>query len=184
MQLGSRFPFSPWLGSTTTINNATLPPQTLGSFYGNVFVADFIGDAGHLQIAELQVDDDENISAYAAYNDAELTKIAIVNLELWRESYNAPRPNKTLQLTGLDGVKSVKVQRLTGPDAGAQAPDITWAGTQWTAESKGLAVVVDDDDSYEVEVDGEKGSVQVTCQASEALLLSISPAGKQPDLTE
>ncbi|KAK0638316.1 Beta-glucuronidase [Lasiodiplodia hormozganensis] len=183
MQLGSRFPFSPWLGSTTTINNATMPPQTLGSFYGNVFVADFIGNAGELQIAELQVDD-EDVSAYAAYNSAELTKIAIVNLELWRESYDAPRPNKTLQLTGLDGVKSVKVQRLTGPDAGAQAPDITWAGTQWTAESKGLAVVVDEDDSYEVEVDGEKGSVQVTCQASEALLLSISPAGKQSDLPE
>ncbi|KAL1641950.1 hypothetical protein SLS58_005786 [Diplodia intermedia] len=186
MQLGSRFPFSPWLGAATTINNATLAPQTLGSFYGNVFVADFIGAAaGALQVAELDTAGDANVSAYAAYNSGSLASVAVVNLELWRESYGTARPCKTVELSLADhhqyqnvssAVKEVRVRRLTGPDGGAQAPDITWAGTQWTRESNGLPVVVDEE-SFAVEVDGETGSVRVRCQASEALLISIITPG-------
>ncbi|EKG14417.1 Glycoside hydrolase superfamily [Macrophomina phaseolina MS6] len=171
MQLGSRFPFSPWLGSTTVINNQTLPPQTLGSFYGNVFVADFIGSDGNFRVAELSVDDD-NISAYAGYHSDKLTKIALVNLELWRESYGTERPVSSVTLRGLEGVKAVRVQKLTGPDGGSQAKDITWAGTQWTAESTGLPVAVRDDS---VLVIVESGSVEICIQASEAVLVSFVP---------
>ncbi|KKY14435.1 putative glycoside hydrolase family 79 protein [Diplodia seriata] len=181
MQLGSRFPFSPWLGAATVINNASLAPQTLGSFYGCVFVADFIGAAGALRVAELEVDD-ADVSAYAAYNSGRLTRVAVVNLELWRESdgdgTGARRPSKTVELSlGADHhVKKVRVRALTGPDAGAQARDIAWAGTQWTRESNGLPVVVGEE-SYAVDVDEATGSVRVSCQASEALLVSIITPG-------
>ncbi|KAL0260196.1 hypothetical protein SLS55_003880 [Diplodia seriata] len=192
MQLGSRFPFSPWLGAATVINNATLAPQTLGSYYGCVYVADFIGAAGALRVVELDTGDDD-VSAYAAYNEGRLTRVAVVNLELWRGSdgdgtgTGARRPSKTVELSlgvdhqhqnGSSGVKrKVRVRRLTGPGAGAQARDITWAGTQWTRESNGLPVVVGEE-SYAVDVDEATGSVRVSCQASEALLVSIiTPAG-------
>ncbi|GME33489.1 Glycoside hydrolase superfamily [Neofusicoccum parvum] len=172
MQLGTRFPFSPWFPVETTINNMSLPAQTLGSFYGNVFVADFIGSDGSLQIAELPTDDDR-VSAYAGYNSEKLTKVALVNLELWRESYGTPRPNVTVTLENLEGwVRAAQVQKLTGPEGGSQAENITWAGTQWTAESKGLPVVVADDTAM---VEVESGSFEVTIQASEALLVSFIP---------
>ncbi|KAK7702699.1 hypothetical protein SLS57_011250 [Botryosphaeria dothidea] len=171
MQLGSRFPFSPWLGATTLINNQTLPPQTLGSFYGNVFVADFIGTDGRLRVAELPVDD-EHVSAYAGYSGDGLAKVALVNLELWRQSYGTERPSANVTLEGLDGVKAVRVQKLTGPDGGSQAKDITWAGTQWTAESNGLPVTVEDDSDMR---DVDSGTVEISVQASEAVLVSFIP---------
>lgn len=170
MQLGTRFPFSPWFPVTTTINES-LPAQTLGSFYGNVFVADFIGADGELRIFELPTSED-NISAYAGFNSGKLSGVAVVNLELWRASYGTERPNMTATLENLDATRAVPVEKLTGPDGGTMAEDMTRAGTQWAAESRGLPVAVADD-ACVVEV--EAGAVQVAIQASETLLISLIP---------
>lgn len=52
MQLGTKFAFSPWQPIETTLNEQRRPAQTLGSFYGNLFVAELIGKQRDLQVAE------------------------------------------------------------------------------------------------------------------------------------
>ncbi|KAK8204023.1 hypothetical protein IWZ01DRAFT_560892 [Phyllosticta capitalensis] len=168
MQLGTRFAFSPWQPIEATIGGRLRPAQTLGSFYGNVFVAELIGREKDLQVAEFG-SGDQDVVGYGAYNSGVLSKVALVDLQLWRRSFMTPRPNVTVTLTGLDAQR-VRVEKLTGPDGGAQAEEIRWAGKQWTAQSEGLPVVVGGG-SESVEVRG--GSVDVLIQASEALLLSL-----------
>lgn len=168
MQLGTRFAFSPWQPIEATIGGRLRPAQTLGSFYGNVFVAELIGREKDLQVAEFG-SGDQDVVGYGAYNSGVLSKVALVDLQLWRRSFMTPRPNVTVTLTGLDAQR-VRVEKLTGPDGGAQAEEISWAGKQWTAQSEGLPVVVGGG-SESVEVRG--GSVDVLIQASEALLLSL-----------
>ncbi|KKY20831.1 putative glycoside hydrolase family 79 protein [Phaeomoniella chlamydospora] len=86
MQLGVWFPFTAW----TPIEYLGKPPHILGSFYGNLFIADFINKVGNLRVHQFKeaipISEREKISAYAGYHHGELSKIVILNLEFWNQT--------------------------------------------------------------------------------------------------
>lgn len=137
------------------------------SYYGDIFVADLIGKEGNLKVARLGASSDL-FSAYGVYNSDTLNKIALVNLKLYKSS-DKERGTTSVHINLPAGVKSVHVDKLTGP-SGDALENITYAGNEWTPASKGLANPVKND-SEDIKVDGN--SVTVKVQDSEALLLSL-----------
>ncbi|KAK7531189.1 hypothetical protein IWX49DRAFT_353871 [Phyllosticta citricarpa] len=180
MQLGIDYPFSGFQPATVNAssspyasptNNTDHPARVLGGFYGDIFVADFIGRDGELRVAQL-VTTSEDVTAYAGYSGDALRKVALVDLLLWNgTTVQGQRPSQTVSLEGLgDGVKSVRVQRLTGPSGNALATEISWAGQQWLTEGNGLPSTTRND-TLTLSVEG--GAVDVEIKASEALLVTL-----------
>ncbi|KAK7539301.1 uncharacterized protein J3D65DRAFT_618158 [Phyllosticta citribraziliensis] len=180
MQLGIDYPFAGFQPATVNAssspyasptNNTDHPARVLGGFYGDVFVADFIGRDGELRVAELATAN-ENITAYAGYSGDALRKIALVDLSLWNgTAAQGERPSQTVTLQGLgDATERVMVQRLTGPGGMALATEISWAGQQWLTEGNGRPSTTRND-TLTIDVGG--GVVDVEIMASEALLVTL-----------
>ncbi|KAF3761202.1 family 79 glycoside hydrolase [Cryphonectria parasitica EP155] len=130
MQMGRIFGFAAW--QPNQLQDA--PPHLKGGFYGHVFVADFISNQGSLRVIELpQPSGNKNISAYARFHHGTLTKVALINQELWLGSSNRPRASNVslnLEALGPDVPARVKVQKLWGPSANTLT-NISWAGLDW-----------------------------------------------------
>ncbi|KAK8242963.1 hypothetical protein IWZ00DRAFT_512334 [Phyllosticta capitalensis] len=180
MQLGIAFPFAGFQPATVNsstspysspTNDTDHPGRVLGGFYGDIFVADFIGRDGELRVAELETTNN-NITAYAGYSSDALRKVALVNLQLWNGTEaQGSRPTETISLDGLgEDTTKVKVQRLTGPSGMALATEISWAGQQWLTEGNGLPTTTKND-TLTLAVEG--GAVDVEIKASEALLVTL-----------
>ncbi|KAK7471205.1 hypothetical protein VKT23_002614 [Stygiomarasmius scandens] len=167
MQLGTNFDFPSW--QPITVANGR-PAAVHGNFYGQVFVADFIGKEGNLSITALSTDGHPNVVPYAGYNSGRLSKVAIIDLQAYDDDDD--RPTRDINLTGLDdGIQRVRVGRLTALGGSTTQEGVTWAGKQWTKASNGTAVGPDET----VVLDVKNGSPVgiVTIRASEALLVEI-----------
>lgn len=173
MQLGTNFDIASW----QPVDTPSKPAQVHGNFYGQLFVADFIGTEGNLQIAplkELPSAQHPNIVGYAGYNSNKLSKLAILDLQFWqnRHSSSLTRPSQNFTVTVGDDVKEVRVERLTSPNgATAFQQSITWAGDRWGKERNGVAQKVRNDTTLH-QVDGGKVE-NVNVKASEAVLLTL-----------
>ncbi|KAI0015240.1 hypothetical protein F4780DRAFT_764684 [Xylariomycetidae sp. FL0641] len=146
-------------------------PRALGSLHGMALVADFIGAAGDgaLRVAELPTGDDE-VTAYGAYSNGTLKRVAITNMKLWKQISNTERPVKavSVNLHLPADIKQVKVERLQGP-SGAMTTNITWAGTTWTKDSGGKPVQVQNGTDLVAVVNGK---IILAIEATTAVLLS------------
>jgi hypothetical protein len=80
-----------------------------------VLIADFIGKALDFRIKNIEVKDN-TISAYAGYESGSLSRVAIVNLDVWNPpNASGKRPMQvTMDLTD-HHISTVEVQKLTGP---------------------------------------------------------------------
>ena len=146
-------------------------PATLPPYYGYLFVADFIGPdpSSDLKISNIDLNS-EQASAYAGYEGGNLTKIALVNTEYWLSDWGIPRPTQTFTIAVPEGVSSVVVDKLLGPDGAGSKNNITWAGESYGFESGGKAVAATDSSETYPVVDGE---VSVDVPAVEAWLLKL-----------
>jgi hypothetical protein len=164
MQMGRTFTFAAW--QPNTVNNVL--PHLHAPFHGHVFVADFISAKGKLRVARLD-SPSLDVSAYGGYHSGQLAKVALLNLEFWKQGSSAQRPNTTVRLDlGLDStVKQAKVRKLWGPDSVA-LDGVTWAGTTWPYNATGMPVVVRNDTET---VDVKNGKVVVDIEATGAVLV-------------
>ncbi|KAL1646950.1 hypothetical protein SLS58_003087 [Diplodia intermedia] len=176
MQLGTNFRMSAW----QPVANPGHPVAVHGNYYGLVAGAAFVGagdeDGGNLQVRELDMDDHPNVVGYAGYNGGRLSKVAVLNLNVWNEgeaANNGTRPEKDISLTALgDDVASVRVSRLTAPGGAAANSSITWAGKRWTAENNGTEYA-DGEAPVTIGVEGGKPKRNVVVRASEAVLVEL-----------
>ncbi|XXH02900.1 MAPK-activated protein kinase Srk1 [Hypoxylon texense] len=111
-------------------------PVASGGLDAQPFVAGFIGSSDKTRVTQLSVsgsggDAPANLAVYAAYEDSSAKWIAITDLNFWNmTSSDFERPSVTLDLSVLQGVKSVKVYHLNSPQgAGAGADSITHGGS-------------------------------------------------------
>ena len=114
-------------------------PIVQAPFYGSVFAADFQAKPEGTGVVEIAIGG--MLSAYAAYEDGKLARVAVVNLKEWTTGDENPRGNATVVLQGVGNVARGTLRRLTA-EAGAGAlgfdrdksgsQNITWAGEQWT----------------------------------------------------
>lgn len=121
-----------------------------------------------MTVADLNLGMDE-IAAYAAYQDGNLAKVAVINSEVYH-SGDGTRQNTTVELQVPAGVESVEVKRLTGPGASSIDGQFTWGGVSWTYESEGMAVQVVNDTTI---VDVKNSTAEVVVRATEAVLITL-----------
>jgi hypothetical protein len=166
--------FDLWL----PVASAGYQPQVFANFYSQPFVADFIGRSGQTRVSKLEVggagDMCPNLAVYAAYEGTKARRLAIANLCYWnRTSSEGVRPIRKLTLK-LDDVDSVTVTHLSSPDgAGAGAETITYAGSQWSYESKGREDKGVRNDTEQVPV--EDGHAVIDIPNSEAVIVYLKP---------
>lgn len=164
---------SRYVESFSLFNQAyqSVPAQIRASFYGQIFAAEFRGTASTVRVTNIDLQS-SYYSAYGAYDNNKLARIALTNLELWEGGNAADRPGRIFNLTLDASAKSVEVKKLTSPDGGIGSPDtISWGGTQWTAASNGLPVqVLNNSESLPV----QNGKVSVDVLASQAVIVFIN----------
>ncbi|OMP88073.1 hypothetical protein BK809_0002830 [Diplodia seriata] len=174
MQLGTNFRMSAW----QPVANPGHPVAVHGNYYGLVAGAAFVGGDGDgdLQIRALDgLDEHPNVVGYAGYHGGKLSKVAVLNLNVWNEgnAANNTRPEKEVSLTALgDDVTGVRVSRLTAPGGAAANSSITWAGKRWTAENNGTEYA-DGEAPVTIGVEGGKPKRNVVVKASEAVLVEL-----------
>ncbi len=196
-QSGVSFTFSLWsvdYSSPDGTSNKT--NEVLAPFYAHVFAAEFIRSSlgkstSNTTVTEVNVTgtgvQSDFLSAYAAYEDDRLAKIAVLNLQYWDgkltnvsnsncTDLTSSRPAETFTIAVPDDVKSVQKKTLTSP-CGATAyanENITWGGVSWnTKENDGIGrQVLTEDESVQV-IQVTNGTLQVSVTASEAAMLYL-----------
>ncbi|KAF4536410.1 Glycoside hydrolase protein [Lasiodiplodia theobromae] len=130
MQLGTNFRMSAW----QPVKSEKYPKAVRGNYYGLIAGAEFIGGNGDLQIRPLAaVEGHPNMVGYAGYHGGKLSKIAVLNLQVWNDG-DRDRPVKKVSLDALgDDVNKVRVSRLSASMTTASA-GITWAGKGWVPD--------------------------------------------------
>jgi len=168
MQMGRTFPFAAWQPNQV----GSKPPHLHAPFFGHVLVADFISREGQLQVLPLS-SPLTHVSAYAGYHSGKLAKVAIVNLEFWKENQPPRRPSVSVTLDLKLGaqVKEATVRKLHGPDSVA-LKNVTWAGKSWPYDgtnNSGTPVIVRKDTET---VPVKDGKIVVAVEASGAVLVT------------
>ncbi|ORX36842.1 hypothetical protein BD324DRAFT_627381 [Kockovaella imperatae] len=167
--------------------------QTYSNFYGRMAIGDFLGaTGGQTRIAPVHVASSAelaHISAYGAWVENELVRLAIVNFDYWDSRgspYNPQHPDSlcttcpkshkhrpvfTIVLDGLPSQSTILVKHLTA-DSGAHADgsEVTFGGMQWPAATRGLPVQVKRDDK---EVRVHKGRAEIRVHASSAVVVHL-----------
>lgn len=156
------------------VASAGYEPQVFSNYYSQPFLADFVGDSGKTRVSKVNVDSDQypNLAVYAAYEGTKTKRLAIANLDYWnRTSSDFERPVAGLAVR-LHDIDSVVVTHLSSPDgAGADAQTITYAGSQWTYESKGKEIKGVRDDTEWVHV--KDGYATIEVPSSEAVIVHL-----------
>ena len=159
--------FSLWQPIATPHNQ----PAVRGPYYAQPFIADFISTASSALLAVHNIDlHTPYLSAYAAYSGNTLTKMGLVNLQLWDGTKPRPAKNVRIKVPGQKGA-SARVSRLTsGVSATAQADQMSYAGLRWSFENHGNAMTVNQNAVQTVQV-GQDGVLQLTIADSEAAMI-------------
>ena len=171
MYAANYYMFNPVLSDNT-------PPQAYAPWYAQPFVADFIGKSGgttKMTILDAAKGTEQpNVVGYAAYEGEDIKRVALINFNYWdgRNVSASTRLNEPVTLSDLpSGTTSVMVKKLTSPlGAHAQAPNITYGGSQWLESSNGKEFSVLKD-TETLSVSG--GTVVVDVPASSAVLVWI-----------
>lgn len=170
MQLGTNFRISAW----QPVDKENHPQAVHGNYYGLVAAAAFVGGAGDLQVSPLDAaDGNPDIVGYAGYHGGKLSKIAVLNLDVWNSGDAEEKPAEHVSLSKLgDDVNEVRVSRLTAPLGATADTGITWAGRRWTAENNGTEYA---DGEQPLTIGVKDGALErnIVVKASEAVVVEI-----------
>ncbi len=185
MHQGTNYRYAAWQPVGTV--NETL--GTKAPYYGNIMVASFLGNltAGNVSVSDIELGS-EYKSAYAAYVDGRLERIAIIQMREYNYSSTSgsggatpSRPNNTFSFqlpasgssSAATTVKSVSVQRLmaNGSDS---ITGVTFDGYSYNYEiSKGLPSLLHNVTANEVLQTTQAGLVTVEVPWSSAAILNL-----------
>ena len=136
MHQGTNYRYASWQPVDTDLaTTATKAP-----YYGNIAVAKFLGNTSasdNVRISELDLDSDPYHSAYAAYINDRLERIALIQMQAYNSTdggEGADRPSETFTLQ-LDGdfstVEEIEVLRLTASGSNA-VTDVSFDGYSYS----------------------------------------------------
>ena len=177
MHQGTDYRYAAWQPiqtSKTTIG-------TKAPYYGSIAVAAMLGDLtrNSVQLANIPLPSDTE-SAYAAYDNGKLERIAVINLRQYNYTVNGtssvpnpvPRPSQSYTFQVPSGVSSVGLQRLAANGSDA-ITGITWDGWSYNWELQGGRPVRLHNTTIGEEVAVKKGSVTVVVPDSSAVILNL-----------
>lgn len=138
MHQGTDYRYASWQPIST--NKTT--KGTKAPYYGNIAVAAMLGDLtrNSVQVANLPLENDEE-SAYAAYNDGTLRRIAVINMREYNYTVNGtssipnpvPRPSHAYTFQIPSDYSRVTLRRLAANGSDA-ITGITWDGWSYNWE--------------------------------------------------
>ncbi|KIV90003.1 hypothetical protein PV10_07353 [Exophiala mesophila] len=136
MHQGTNYRYASWQPIDTNLaTTATKAP-----YYGNIAVATFLGNTSasdNVRISELDLDSEPYHSAYAAYINDRLERIALVQMQAYNSTdggQGGDRPSETFTLQ-LDGdfstVQEIEILRLTASGSNA-VTDVSFDGYSYS----------------------------------------------------
>jgi hypothetical protein len=175
MHQGNNYRYAAWQPVETA--NETI--GTKAPYYGNIMVASFLGDlsAGNVSVANIDLGNTIYESAYAAYVDDRLERVALIHMQEYNYTVggqNAERQKAvfTLQLPQDSGVSAVEVSRLFANGSNA-ITGITFGGVSYNYElNEGKPVKMANTTAVEV-IKPEGGSIEVDLPWSSAVILQL-----------
>lgn len=177
MHQGTDYRYGAWQPvQTNKTSIGTKPP-----YYGSIAVAAFLGDLTHsaVQIANLPLPEDIE-SAYAAYDNGKLERIAVINMRQYNYTVNGtssvpnpvPRESQSYTFQVPSGVSKVGLQRLAANGSDA-ITGITFDGWSYNWELKRGQPVRLHNATIGEEIVVKKGSVTVEVPDSSAVILNL-----------
>ncbi|KAK2596637.1 hypothetical protein QQS21_006313 [Conoideocrella luteorostrata] len=166
-----RVHFHQSIGSPYAAWSPVSPTRTNAPYYGKLAAGTFLADSKNIRVQAFEVEGDEDTdSAYAAYVNGQLGRLAVLNLKEYNAGEGSRGQKKhSLKVGGAGSTWLLK--RLTGP--GARSKDgIAFNGIKYEAESLGKGVRVEGKGSDEVVKADGKGVVRVSVADSEAVILA------------
>lgn len=121
MHQGTDYRYTSW----QPIDTVNTTKGTKAPYYGNIMVATMLGDLtkGNTSVADLELDSEYN-SAYAAYKNGQLRRLAVIQMRQWNytgQTEDMTRPNETFQfqMPSHLHIERISVSRLmaNGSDA-------------------------------------------------------------------
>ena len=168
VQQGTGFAFDSW---QPIYINETVAPRVLPSWYGDIFIADVVGTASDVQVANIDLGRD-TLTAYSVYVSGVLARYVLVNLEEWNSSTTYPRPRETISLSVPTYVTIAELSYLNAPGAESMT-SITWAGQSWNYSAQAVSQVEVTGPSKSTMLNVQNGTVELTLHASEAALVTL-----------
>jgi hypothetical protein len=180
MHQGTNYHYAAWQPiSTPNATIGTKPP-----YYGNIAVASMLGDLTKANVTITYIPlSSELESAYAAYVDGELARVAIINLAEYNYTDSSgaarttkPRPRVTYNISvpSIYGGQSVGVQRLMANGSDALS-GITWDGYSYNWElDEGRPVLLRNVTRGETVKIGPGGQLQVVLPFSSVAIVDLS----------
>lgn len=107
---GTGYRYASWL----PIYYKGVGPTVKPPYYGNIFVAKFLGSSG-TRVINIDLSSEYN-SAYAAYEHGRLSKLAIIDFHEYNPGDSATRPSSTFEIAS-NSFKSATLEFLTAPGA-------------------------------------------------------------------
>lgn len=174
MHQGTNYRYASWQPvqtSDTTIG-------TKAPYYGNIFVAAFLGaGSDSVQVVNLPLPQEEE-SAYAAYINGKLARIAVINLQEFNYTDSDPtaaRPSSSYSFQ-VPSTKSghLPVQRLSANGSNA-VTGITWDGWSYNYElDNGKPVRLHNVTTGETVPVGKNGVVNIDVPHSSAVIINVN----------
>jgi hypothetical protein len=180
MHQGTNYRYAAWQPiSTPNATIGTKPP-----YYGNIAVASMLGDLTKANVSITNIPlSSELESAYAAYVNGQLVRIAIINLSEYNYTASSggpgkpgPRPTVTYNISVPSMYESqrVGVRRLMANGSDALS-GITWDGFSYNWElNKGRPVLLPNVTRGETVKIGPGGALQVILPFSSAAIIDLS----------
>jgi hypothetical protein len=175
---GTSYRYAAWLPIVVNGTGPTVKPP----YYGHVFVAKFLGDSSTTQINNIDLGSDY-YSAYAAYENGELSRLALLNLHAWdppnstntstATDHESTRPTVTFNLGAIERCSHATVELMTAPGATADT-NLTVAGVSYDYDkAQGRPVRVSSDIAA-VLTPGKDHTFSVDVGYSQAVIVSFS----------
>lgn len=161
---GTGYCYASWL----PIYYKGIGPTVKPPYYGNVFVAKFLGPS-RARVSNIDLFSQYN-SAYAAYENGRLAKLAIIDFHEYNPSNSSTRPNSSFEVAS-NSFKSATLEFFTAPGATFNT-SITVAGMSYDYDlAKGRGVKVANTTQVVTPVNGV---FEIPLSYSEAVLVTFS----------
>ena len=129
--MGTPFYYSAW---QPVAYEGIGPAQVRPAYYSYLFMADIIANIPKPTIFELSASESDNLALYAIYNNTEIAKLVVLNLDFYNDTAIV-RPKEKVDVQAILGQK-LTATRFTGPlSITTGTENITWAGQSYSTGS-------------------------------------------------
>jgi hypothetical protein len=159
-------PYSSWVPATNSAGEiGTRPP-----YYGELAAATFLGDSSKVVVQELAVPSTEGVeSAYAAYVQGHLARLAVVNMREYNSTSADTHPSQIYHFK-VDKGSWWTIKVLTAPGSDVTT-NVTFNGYAYEYETLGKGARVHDRTSDQQVRADSQGSLGIRVYDSEAVVI-------------